>query len=125
MAKGHQKGNQNRYLEGQTTQLPKEKGQKDKQRSRKHIHKTKDRVTRTPLKTGGTLMYQTRVQTKRDRTTLSLPIFMSLDHQQDFNDDHNAYIKTSLSLPKYKHTTCFLIYKTTEIRIISCIHYAR
>jgi hypothetical protein len=29
-----------------------EKGQKDKQRSTKHTHKTKDRVTRTPLKTG-------------------------------------------------------------------------
>ena len=26
---------------------------KDKQRSIKHTHKTKDRVTRTPLKTGG------------------------------------------------------------------------
>ena len=30
----------------------KKKGQKDKQRSTKHTHKTKDRVTRTPLKTG-------------------------------------------------------------------------
>jgi hypothetical protein len=33
----------------QTTQWPKERGQKDKQRSTKHTHKTKDRVTRTPL----------------------------------------------------------------------------
>ena len=31
---------------------PKVKVQKDKQRSTKHTHKTKDRVTRTPLKTG-------------------------------------------------------------------------
>ena len=30
----------------------KEKGQKDKQRSSKHTHKIKDRVTRTPLKIG-------------------------------------------------------------------------
>jgi hypothetical protein len=30
-----------------------EKVQKDKQRSTKHTHTTKDRVTRTPLKTGG------------------------------------------------------------------------
>ena len=30
-----------------------EKEQKDKQRSTKHTHKTKDRVTRTPLKTVG------------------------------------------------------------------------
>jgi len=42
--------------EGQTTQWSKEKVQKDKQRSTKHTHKTKDRVTRTPPKTGGELM---------------------------------------------------------------------
>jgi hypothetical protein len=30
----------------------KKKIQKDKQRSTKHTHKTKDQVTRTPLKTG-------------------------------------------------------------------------
>ena len=43
-------GNQNPYLEeGQTTQWPKEKVQKDKQRFRKHTHKTKDRVTRISL----------------------------------------------------------------------------
>jgi len=32
-----------------TTQWPKEKVQKDKQRSTKHTHRTTDRVTRTPL----------------------------------------------------------------------------
>jgi len=37
-----QRGNQNPYIEGQTTQWPKEKVQKDKQRSTKHTHKTKD-----------------------------------------------------------------------------------
>ena len=31
-------------------QWPKEKVQKDQQRSTKHTHKAKDRVTRTPLK---------------------------------------------------------------------------
>jgi hypothetical protein len=31
--------------EEQTTQWPKEKGNKDKQRSTKHTHTTKDRVT--------------------------------------------------------------------------------
>ena len=43
--------------EEQTTQWQKEKVQRDKQRSTKHtgIHKTKDRVTRTPQKTGGEL----------------------------------------------------------------------
>jgi hypothetical protein len=29
----------------------------DKQRSTKHTHKTKDRVTRAPLKTGGELIW--------------------------------------------------------------------
>ena len=47
----YQRGNQNPYIEEeQTTQWPKEKVQKGKQRSKKHTHKTKDRVTRTPLK---------------------------------------------------------------------------
>jgi hypothetical protein len=44
--------------EGQTTQWPKETGQKDKQRSIKHTHKTKSQVTRTPLKTGGKLFWE-------------------------------------------------------------------
>ena len=46
-------GNQSPYIEEeQTSQWQKEKVQNDKQRSTKHTHKTKDRVTRTPLKTG-------------------------------------------------------------------------
>jgi hypothetical protein len=58
-------GNQTPYIEEeQTIQRPKEKVQKDKQRSTKHTHKTKDRVTRTPLKTGGELMCSGRVITK-------------------------------------------------------------
>jgi hypothetical protein len=48
----YQGGNQNPYIEEQPTQWPWEKVQKDKQRSTKHTHKTKDRVTGTPLKTG-------------------------------------------------------------------------
>jgi hypothetical protein len=39
--------------EEQTTQWPKEKEQKDKQRSTKLTYKTKNRVTRTPLKPEG------------------------------------------------------------------------
>ena len=34
-------------------QWPKEKGQKDKQRSTKYTHKTNGGLTRTPLRTGG------------------------------------------------------------------------
>ena len=47
--------------EEQTTQRPKEKVQKDKQPSTKHTQKTKDQVTRTPLKTGGELRCSGRV----------------------------------------------------------------
>ena len=53
----YQRDNQNPYIEEeQKTQWPKEKVQKDKQRSTKHTHKTKDWVTRTQLKRGWTLM---------------------------------------------------------------------
>jgi len=41
--------------------MTKRKVQKDKQRSTKHTHKTKDGVTRTPLKTGGELRCSGRV----------------------------------------------------------------
>jgi hypothetical protein len=37
------------------------KKKKDKQRTTKHTHKTKDRVTRTPLKTGDELRYYGKV----------------------------------------------------------------
>jgi hypothetical protein len=58
----YQRGNQNPYIEEeQTTQWPKENVQKDKQRSTKHTYKTKDRVIRTPLKTGGELRCSERV----------------------------------------------------------------
>ena len=46
MAKRYQRGNENPYIEEeQTRQWPKEKVQKDKQRSTKHTQKTKDLVT--------------------------------------------------------------------------------
>ena len=52
--------NQNPYIEEeQTTQWPKEEVQKDKQLSTKHTYKTKDRVTRTPLKQ--TMIYKTYI----------------------------------------------------------------
>ena len=58
----YQRGNQKPYIdEEQTTQWPKERAQKDKQWSTKHTYKIKDRVTRTPLKTGGKLGYSGRV----------------------------------------------------------------
>ena len=54
LEKRYQRNNLNPYIEEvQTTQWPKEKAQKNKQRSTKHTHKAKDRVTGTALKTGG------------------------------------------------------------------------
>jgi hypothetical protein len=59
----YQRGNQNPYIEEeQTTKWPKEKEQKDKQRLTKHAYKTKDRVTRTPIKTGDELRCPGRVR---------------------------------------------------------------
>jgi hypothetical protein len=58
----YQRGNQNPYIEEeQKTQWPREKVQKDKQRSAKHTYKTKDWVTRSPLKSGGELRCSRRV----------------------------------------------------------------
>ena len=63
----YQRGNQNPYIEKeeeddeeeeQTTQWPKENVQKEKQRSRKHAYKIKDRVTQAPLNSGGELSHQ-------------------------------------------------------------------
>ena len=62
MAKGKKVHNdKGKSTQGQTTQCPKEKVHKDKQRSTKHTHKIKDRVTRTPQKTGGELRCSGRV----------------------------------------------------------------
>jgi LysM repeat protein len=63
------KGNRNPYIEeGQKTQWTKEKGQKDKQRSTKHTRKTKDRVTRTPLKIMGELRCSGKVSTSSNKS---------------------------------------------------------
>ena len=43
------------YRRKRTTKWQTKKVQKDKQRLTKHTHTTKDRVTRTPLETGGEL----------------------------------------------------------------------
>ena len=48
-----QRGNMNQYIEEQTTQWQKKYVQEDKQLYTKYTHKTKDRIKRTPLKTGG------------------------------------------------------------------------
>ena len=73
MFEENKKGNQNTYIEEkQTTQWPKEKIQKDKQRSTKHTHKTKNRVTRAPLKTEDDLRCSGRVDSSCSTNAKSL-----------------------------------------------------
>ena len=63
------------------------KVRKDKQRSAKHRYKTKNRVTRTPLKTGGELRCSGRVSsssstsdTRRDNLITNLVCFVRLQY---------------------------------------------
>jgi hypothetical protein len=57
----------------------KQKQKKDKQRSTKHTYKTKDRVTRTPLKTGGELMCSTDSKSVRSISYIFVPRVMVFD----------------------------------------------
>ena len=61
------------------------KVQKDKQRSTKHTYKTKDRVTRTPLKTGGELRCSGRVSSScstSDTRRVSLVTNLVISHER-------------------------------------------
>ena len=60
-----------------TTQWPK-KGQKDKHRSTKHTHKTKDRITQTPLKT---------------ECEISLPKYITNNREILYNDNFESVEK--------------------------------
>ena len=52
----YERGNQNPYIEEEnTTKWPKEKVQRTNNDLKKHTNRTKDRITRTPLKTGDEL----------------------------------------------------------------------
>jgi hypothetical protein len=101
----YQRSNQNPYIEQeQTTQWPKEKVQKEKQRSTKHTHKTKDRVTRTPLKTGGELRYSERVSSycstsgfRRVNLVTNLVIVMN---EVSSETTISAYWKWGIAAPK-------------------------
>jgi hypothetical protein len=60
LARASTRMEQSEYVNRRRTDntMVKIKGQKDKQRSTNHTHKTKDRVTRTPLKIGFITIYQ-------------------------------------------------------------------
>ena len=63
---------QNPQIEEQENIMAKRRGQNDKQRSTKYTHKTKDRVTRTPLKTGDELRCSGRVRSSCSTSEVSI-----------------------------------------------------
>jgi hypothetical protein len=105
--KRYQRGNQHPYIEEeQTTPWPKEKIQKDKQRSTKHTYKTKDRVTRTPLKTGGELRCSGRVSSSCSTSgTRHVNLVTTLCKIRSIND-HFRWVKVSGTAPYWN--TCIL-----------------
>jgi hypothetical protein len=67
----------------------------DKQRSTKHTYKTKDRATRTQLKTGGELRCSGRVNSSCSTSgTRRVNRFTGCDceHQAQYTDDFDLYI---------------------------------
>ena len=88
--------NQNPYIEEeQTTQWSEGKVQKDKQRSTKRTHKAKNRVTRTPLKTGGELRYSERVSSSCS-TSGTRHVNLELNYLQ--NSTGEVVVMSSLTL---------------------------
>ena len=96
----YQRGNQNPYIEEeQTKQWPKEKVQKDKQRSTKHTYKTKDRVTVTLLKTGSELRCSGRVSSScstSDTRRVNLVTNPVISHER--HDITEILLKVALTL---------------------------
>ena len=102
----YQRGNQNPYIEEeQTTQWPKEKVQKDKQRSTKHTYKTKDRVTWIQLKTGGELRCSGRVISScssSESVTKMLCLACRMDTKDECQDIGWTVFNTNKSEPTCK-----------------------
>jgi hypothetical protein len=96
----YQRGNHNPCIEEeQTTQWPKEKVQKDKQRSTKHTYKTKDLVTRTPLKTGSDLRCSGRVSSSCSTSgTRRVNLVTNLVISHEWRKDREVF-KTSGAYP--------------------------
>ena len=76
------------------------KVQKDKQRSTKHTHKTKDRVTRTLLKTGGELRCSGRVSSScsTSGTRRVLISYKPGDKSRMRNGQGSAYDKWNITV---------------------------
>ena len=70
--------------------MAKRKSTKDKQRSTKHTYKTKDRVTRTPLKTGGEHMNKMQQETNDQLRTQDVQMDVWINkHEKGYNSRKN------------------------------------
>ena len=105
----YQSGHQNPYIEEeQTTQWSKENKQKDKQRSIKHTYKTKDRVTRTPLKTGGKLRFSGRVRSFCFKSGTSRVNLVTTPYHVSFHNKLNKCLK--FDNVNELHISCLLFF---------------
>jgi hypothetical protein len=115
----YQRGNQNPYIEEeQTTHWPKEKVQKDKQRSTKHTYKTKDRVTQTQLKTGGKFKCSGRVGSSCSTSDIrrvnlaTNPFYVGLYKHNDLyqqTNDVDLYLQENILKVDQKQISSMLI----------------
>jgi hypothetical protein len=79
--------------EEQTIQWTKEKVQKDTQRSTKHTHRTKDLVTRNPLRSGGELMCSGRVSSTCSTSDIRrVNLFTNPVISHEWGQDRNCLI---------------------------------
>jgi hypothetical protein len=133
----YQRGNQNPYIEEeQKTQWPKERGQMDKQRNTKHIYKVKDRLTRTPLKTGRVISSCSTSGTRRvnlvtnpvishewgkDRevfTTIYLTLVVLQKYFSKNSLSHNCfvYILSAICFNNYSLYNCYINSQRNKIK---------
>jgi hypothetical protein len=97
------KGNQNPLIEeGQTKHWSKETGQKNKQRSTKHKHQTKDRVAPTPLKPD--ITYFPNSSTYHD--VMSIIIYHITYHRETINTSIRIQVKQEPEVNANEYPSC-------------------
>ena len=114
--------------EGQTNNGQKKKGQKDKQRSTKHAHNTKDRLTGTPLKTGGEIRCSGRVSSSSS-TSGTRGVHLSIERLGEFSNLFKFNILSHVCCNEESVIFYFrFMYETQRPRIqirLLVIHYVR
>jgi hypothetical protein len=100
-----------------TTQWSKEKVQRDKHRSTKHIHENKDRVAWTPLNTGGELRQSGRVSSSYSTSGTRRVILVSIIWPLTLNRWLTEHVVSSIMW-------CPLLFspKTMSFALHSCLY---